>query len=208
MQIASDDWSLSTVLDTAIVAGQSNPKSCRPIAGRVEICNSKYGKTGWLGVAQIWISGNHITQGAVKMNDTYFNTSKYNNPAWKQFVVCQEVGHVFGMDHQDENFDNINLGTCMDYTNDPTGTLGTNGTLNNKHPNQHDYDELVKIYTHLDAIDTVYSKVTSSEAVVDLNDPSAWGEAVRESLDKKTSVFERDLGNNNKVFTFVIWVNE
>lgn len=34
-------------------------------------------------------------------------------------VTCQEVGHTFGLDHRDENFDNGNLGTCMDYTNDP-----------------------------------------------------------------------------------------
>jgi hypothetical protein len=30
--------------------------------------------------------------------------------------------------------DNINLGTCMDYTMDPTGTKGTNGTRNNTRP--------------------------------------------------------------------------
>ncbi len=35
--------------------------------------------------------------------------------------MCQEIGHDFGLDHQDENFNNPNLGTCMDYTNDPLG---------------------------------------------------------------------------------------
>ena len=48
-------------------------------------------------------------------------------------VMCQEVGHDFGLDHQDENFNNPNLGTCMDYTNDPS---------TNQHPNAHDYEEL------------------------------------------------------------------
>ncbi|MBI4087398.1 MAG: hypothetical protein HY434_01035, partial [Candidatus Liptonbacteria bacterium] len=84
---SSGDWSLSGVLDTVIAAGATNPKNCRPVSGRAEVCNSKYGNNGWLGIASIWVSGEHITQGTVKFNDTYFNTSKYNTPAWKQFVA-------------------------------------------------------------------------------------------------------------------------
>jgi len=110
--------------------------------GRVEVCNNTYGNNGWLGVAQIWASGSHITQGTVRLNDTYFNTATYNTPAWRNLVTCQEVGHTFGLDHQDENFNNPNLGTCMDYTNDPS---------TNQHPNAHDYEELDIIYnSHLD----------------------------------------------------------
>src|SRR5262245_8358317 len=71
----SSDWSQSTVLDMTIVTGGTIPKRCRPTNGRVEVCNATYGNTGWLGVAQIWVSGSHITQGTVKLNDTYFNTA-------------------------------------------------------------------------------------------------------------------------------------
>jgi len=87
----------------------------------VEVCNAAYGTNGWLGVAQIWVSRRHIVQGTTKVNDTYFSTGKYNTPAWRQMVMCQEVGHTFGLVHQDENFNNTNLGTCMDYTNDRAG---------------------------------------------------------------------------------------
>ncbi len=194
---ASSDWSISNVLDTLVVTGGTNPKNCKAVSGRVEVCNSKYGKNGWLGVAQIWVSGDHITQGTVKLNDTYFGTSKYNTPAWRQFVVCQEVGHTFGLDHQDENFDNENLGTCMDYTNDPS---------TNQHPNQHDYDQLEIIYAHLDATTTVGQTVTRGKSDVDTNgDPAAWGTEIRRSSDGRGSLYERNLGNNKKVFTFVIW---
>src|SRR5215210_9605327 len=65
---ASSDWSKSRVLDTRIVAGQANPDTCRPTSGRVEVCNSAYGNNGWLGLAQVWISGKHITQAISKMN--------------------------------------------------------------------------------------------------------------------------------------------
>ena len=61
--------------------------------------------------------------------------------------MCQEVGHTFGLDHQDEDFFNPNIGTCMDYTTDPDGTIL--GQLSNEHPNQHDYDMLKSIYAHL-----------------------------------------------------------
>src|SRR5215204_6261522 len=130
------DWTASSVLNMVKVAGRANPKNCRPTAGRVEVCNSTYGNTQWLGVAQVWISGGHITQGTTKLNDTYFNTAKYNTLAWRNLVSCQEVGHDIGLDHQDETFDNANLDTCMDYTNNPA---------TNQHPNSHDYDMLESI---------------------------------------------------------------
>ena len=62
------DWSQSQVLDLVKVAGRSNPRNCRPTAGQVEVCNSTYGNNGWLGIAQIWASGSHITQGVTKLN--------------------------------------------------------------------------------------------------------------------------------------------
>src|SRR5262249_13497667 len=91
----SSDWSQSTVLNTTIVAGGSGARSCRPTNGRVEVCNARYGNTGWLGVAQIWITGGtHITQGTVKLNDYYFDQPQYNSTAWRNLVSCQEVGHT------------------------------------------------------------------------------------------------------------------
>ncbi len=47
----SSDWSASVVLDTSIVGGLTNAKNCRATLGRVEVCNSKYGNNGWLGIA-------------------------------------------------------------------------------------------------------------------------------------------------------------
>ena len=198
LAMASGDWSQSVVLDTNIAAGQTNPKSCKPVNGRVEVCNSKYGNTGWLGVAQIWVSGSHITTGAVKLNDSYFNMPAYNTPAWRQFVVCQEIGHTLGLDHQDENFGNPNLGTCMDYTSDPS---------TNQHPNAHDYEQLQTIYAHLDSTTTVGQALPNGRSNVDLEEPGEWGRAIKKSGDGRNSLYERDLGRGNKMFTFVVWAN-
>jgi hypothetical protein len=203
----SSEWSHSTVLHTTIVAGQANPKNCRPTVGQVAVCNSKYGNTGWLGIASISITGGtHITQGSVKVNDTYFSSATYNTPAWRNLVMCQEVGHTFGLDHQDTTFDNTNLGTCMDYTNDPDGTVYHQ--LSNEQPNQHDYEELAYIYQHLDSSSTVGQAVNLLGAMGDFNSPSEWGRLVRASADGRNAVYELDFGNGHRIYTFVIWALE
>ena len=192
----SSAWSVSTVLDTTIVPGSGNPRTCKATSGRVQVCNASYGNTGYLGVAQIWLSGGHISQGTVKVNDTYFNTASYNTPAWRNLVMCQEVGHTFGLDHQDTNFTNPNLGTCMDYTNDPS---------TNQQPNQHDYDELVTIYTHLDSTTTI-SSATAQSAAGSADTPGEWGRLVAGSADHHgVATFARDLGGGQTVVTFVVW---
>ena len=202
----SSDWSQSSVLDTTIVPGSQSARRCRPTSGRVEVCNYRYGNNGWLGLAQIWVSGLHITQGVTKVNDTYFNTSKYNTPAWKNLVMCQEVGHTLGLDHQDENFYNSPLGTCMDYTSDPTP---------NQHPNQHDYEQLELIYAHLDSFTTLLSgtqklpfgqSVSEAAKNGDSENRSDWGKELRNN--GHVALFERDFGGNNKLFTFVIWAQK
>ncbi len=197
LETASSDWSLSNVLDTAIVESSAG-RNCKATKGRAEVCNSKYGRNGWLGIASIWISGSHITQGTVKLNDTYFNTSTYNKPEWRNMVMCQEVGHIFGLDHQDENFNNTPLGTCMDYSNDPTL---------NQHPNQHDYDMLDEIYAHLDTTSTLAVISAAKGLDVDSDDPRSWGRETRRSDNRRHSVFEQDLGNGEKIIRHVIWAD-
>lgn len=197
---ASNDWSLSSVLNTQVVAGNAG-RNCKATAGRAEVCNARYGGNGWLGIASIWISGAHITKGTVKMNDTYFNTATYNTPAWRALVLCQEVGHIFGLNHQDETFTNSPLGTCMDYTNDPTS---------NQHPNAHDYEMLETIYAHLDTTTTISQSTASLKGRAALedelgDDPKAWGKEIRKSADGRASLFEKDFGGGKKVFTHVFW---
>lgn len=197
LAIASNDWTVSSVLDTVIVTGSANPKNCRPTSGQVDVCNAKYGNNGWLGMAQVWLSGSHIAQGAVKMNDTYFNSAQYNTPAWHSLVLCQEIGHTLGLDHQDENFNNAPLGTCMDYSNDP---------VPNQHPNAHDYEELVIIYSHLDASSTV-AAMPASVAQAALDSPMSWGKLIKSTRGGMLQRFERDFGGDHKIVTFVIWAD-
>jgi hypothetical protein len=185
LRTAASDWSADTAgnpLNASVVAGASKGK-CRAVSGRVEVCNGAYGNNGWLGLAQIWItSGGHITRGTSKMNDTYFNTSKYNTPAWRGGVMCQEIGHTWGLDHQDES--GADFHTCMDYA--------TNPDADNMHPNLHDYQELAIIYTHLDATTTIGRAASSSARVVRIDHPNR-------------SVIERRFADGSRQVTFIIW---
>lgn len=198
------DWNQSDVLElTAVPGGAGRPRQCRPTAGRIEVCSEKYGNTGWLGVAQIWISGDHITQATTKLNDTYFVTATYNKPAWRQMVTCQEVGHDFGLDHQDETFNNPNLGSCMDYTNDPSS---------NQHPNLHDYEQLDLIYGHLDATttagaSTLPNAMPPAMGQIDFDTPAQWGRQTARSRNGRQAVYELDFGRGNRVITHVFWAD-
>ena len=141
---AITDWSASASLnmieDTNGSTANKTRRRCRGASGQVRICNLAYGDTGWLGIAGISLDVNgHIITGYTKLNDSYFNDPFYD-ANWMQSVTCQELGHNLGLDHQDEDFNNISLFTCMDYQNPPF-----------PNPNAHDYEQLDLIYEHLDS---------------------------------------------------------
>ena len=152
---ASSDWTASSVLDSPVTTGNAgNPKRCNGTDGRIEVCNTTYGYNGWLGLAQIWTSGSHIVKATAKMNDTYLNSPRYTDVN-KQHVMCQEVGHGYGLGHQDES--GADLNTCMDYAD----------ALDNPDPNHHDYEQLETIYNgHRDATSTVSTSPASSSRVI------------------------------------------
>jgi hypothetical protein len=201
----SRDWNSGqgTPVLTAIVAGQSN-KRCSMVAGTTQVCNGRYGNNGWLGLASINITGGtHITQGSAKMNDTYFDSATYNNTNEREHVMCQEVAHTFGLDHQ--STDGSSLNTCMDYFSN-TGT-NAGSTVSTK-PNAHDFDELKTIYAHLDSTTTVAASTASTSANEVTNEPSSWGQLVSQSASGRSSVYEREHGDGTKTLTHVYWTEE
>ena len=207
LSTAMQQWSLTSgscnnsqnPVRASVGAGHTGSRNCRPQDGFIEVCNASYGNNGWLGIAGIYVNGSHITKGYVKLNDYYFASPTYNTPAWRQFVVSQETGHILGLTHQDEDFNNpdlldaCNRGSCMDYSADPS---------NNTTPNQHDYDELVTIYSHLDG--AALALPAGAPDVLDTESQAEWGQAQRYA-DGKPIIFERDLGAGARLVTFVIW---
>lgn len=142
--VAVSDWSQSSKLSITQVDGDTSEDtrySCLADAGTIRICNYFYGNTGWVGVANVWFERDgHITSANTQMNETAYADPFYDTPAWRQSVVCQELGHDLGLGHQDEDFYNEPLYTCMDYQDVPY-----------EYPNAHDYEQLETIYDHTDS---------------------------------------------------------
>ncbi|HVS03260.1 MAG TPA: hypothetical protein VMT16_10865, partial [Thermoanaerobaculia bacterium] len=126
---------------------------------------------------------------------------------------CQEVGHGFGLGHQNEDFSTDLTRSCMEYTSAPEG---------NEHPDSHDYNMLEEIYAHLDGGDgggggggdggcwppgkCKNGKGPPPAFNITLNDPHQWGRLIAHSRGK--SLFMQDFGNGYRVFTHVTWTLE
>lgn len=103
-----------------------------PGGSDLDLLYKSYGFNGWLGLAQIFISGCHITDSLAKLNASYLDNSSTYSYDDICHVACQEVGHTFGLEH--------NRGsntTCMNDT-----------VLIGCVINQHDKDQLASIYAH------------------------------------------------------------
>ncbi len=113
----------------------ANPLGSVGTPGIIEVCNDTYTQNGWLGIARVWLSGTEITSAVAAVNDSYFNTDPYNDPIAKRHVLCQEIGHTLGLDHQN----NRRNRSCM---NSRWGLWDETF----QSPNGHDYDQLAAIY--------------------------------------------------------------
>jgi len=187
------DWDASDVLAVVHEAGDSSSKTrkrCAAVSGKVRACNAPYGNNGWLGLAQIWISGGHIVQGVAKMNDSYLATPRYSETN-RQHVMCQEIGHDWGLGHQDES--GADRDTCMDYSS----------ALDNPSPNAHDHAQLQTIYgAHLDAGNTAMAP-SARFLNADARAQENWGTKVHDS--GRAAVFVRNFAGGLRIVTHVTW---
>lgn len=158
LSAAEAKWSSDKYIDYVPIAGMTKASTCAPVFGTVQVCSGNYGATGWLGYTQVWTSGTQINQATIRLNDYYFSQAKYNTAAFRQQVACQEMGNALGLDDVNRVYTNLNVGSCMDYTNDPSGTKGTNGTLKNTTASATDFSRLDAIYAIKDKTQLAYTK--------------------------------------------------
>jgi hypothetical protein len=158
------------------------------VRGKIRSCNGNYGATGWLGLAEISVRGNHIIQGRAKQNQYYFAMSQYDTEAARRHVLCQEIGHLFGIGH---NRNGVSCSNDEDGINDPAY----------QSPNAHDYDLLRAIYTHKDGSTSIASKsIDAASEVAVAPDPTG-------RRNGGSSMFVRDAGNGITVVTHVLWAD-
>lgn len=148
--LVASDWTKSDVLDTpytAQVANDVERLACTPQERTIRVCNASNPDVTWLGLATVYPSDlrfEHIAMATAQVNDFWFmggpQDALVEEPAVglnaRRHVLCQEVGHTLGLDHQ-------KAPSCMDDEN------GLNDSAYVS-PNAHDYEQLEKIYAHLD----------------------------------------------------------
>ena len=189
-------WNNSRVLALSVVGSSASRSSCSPVANAVRVCNYTYGANGWLGLAQIWASGSHITQGTTKVNDSYFNGGY---PVTEQrHVMCQEVGHDFGLGHTSENGTSQN--TCMDYYQNTS-----NSDWTSTGPNSHDFTQLETQHHYGTSNLTDAANQMAEEASVpaflkgvELDQPWQWGNIVEWGPDGAPVTYFLRTGTNHK----------
>lgn len=215
---AVSDWNASTVIQAPIELGSNT--ACNMASGTIQVCNANYGSTGWLGIATISLSSGKIVAGSTKLNDYYFNLQQYDSYSWRQLVTCQEIGHDYGLAHQNENFSTDETTSCMEYTSWPSGNEG---------PDQHDMDMLLQIYTGSGGGDTGgdgggpkpgkgggkggdngggNGKGKNRVSLPNVgNTPDTWGRPIHRLPNGVADKFEREI-NGVKFITHVTWTRE
>ncbi|KPF73623.1 hypothetical protein IP88_08925 [alpha proteobacterium AAP81b] len=169
------DWSRSAVFDLTATKGATIASLCNPVYGTVQICSADYGATGWLGYGNVWLSSGRIVMGTVRLNDYYFDSGRYDTSAWRAATLCHEVGHTLGLNHNDSIRTNANNGSCLDITNDPTGTLAANGPRTTTRPSYGDFVGLTTLYKDKDKTQLVQTGSTVISAAYGIvPEPGSW----------------------------------
>lgn len=119
----SDSWHNYTAIDLTTVYSPGT-------TDHINAYNGYYGMTNWVGLAEVITnSGCTVYEGRARLNQSYLENgySRTN----KEHVACQEIGHLFGLDHNRDSST-----TCM---ND-------NYPLEAPQPNAHDSEMIDSIY--------------------------------------------------------------
>ncbi len=169
---ATKQWSVAPEISYTSTTGQTT-SACNMVYGTIQLCSGNYGKTGWVGYTNVQTSGGYIVEATIRLNDYYFNQAYYNNDAWRAETVCQELGNALGLQDSDHNTGNANTGSCTDYTKDPSGKKGTNGTLANLQPSKSDLTNLNAIYAAPGGRQVVPDGIYGS-ANAAVPEPSSW----------------------------------
>jgi hypothetical protein len=174
---AAATWSTSPNIDYVVKAGAVKSGGCSAVYGTLQVCSGNYGATGWMGYTTAWTIGTSIIQATIQLNEYYFSQARFNTPAFRAMIACQEMGNALGLQDSNRSYTDANLGSCMDYTNDPTGKLGTNGKLANTTASASDLANLARIYSTPDKTQLAQTKATgvyTNAFAAPVPEPASW----------------------------------
>jgi len=196
LDVAISDWDAAPALNLVLTKRNAGPDpTCTPVEKIMKVCNNNYGLTGWIGLNEVYFNRRgFITQSVAKMNESYLRSAP---AAEKQYVICHEIGHGFGLPHRDENPQNADLGTCLDYSRRPQ---------NNQHPDETDYDNLARLYAEFPNEDDVVEDKKNDKGKrrrIAQKDHPIHGRLMQTT--QRGAIYERENGDEEKIITSILW---
>jgi len=195
---AVSDWNASPALHLA-VSTIAPDSECAAINGKMKVCNAEYGLTSWTGLNEVYFEGNgaYIVSSVAKMNESYLKRSSIGE---RQYVMCHEIGHGFGLPHRDEIAHNPDLGTCLDYTQRPE---------NNMRPDEQDFANLLEIYgqrrsREMSQVRRQREEQNTLQFQKTLSGKRSYKEGRLLHRSKQREVYESHLGGDIKLITTVL----
>lgn len=150
-EIAVEEWEFGSPDSLTLSTETSNAESeCKAVTGVMKVCNGDYGETDWKGINTVLLQNGWITTSTARMNDHFFTQGSDEHK--RQYTMCHEIGHGFGLPHSDESFWNRDLGNCLDYTTRYEG---------NKSPDESLYQFLADLYGTVDGSGSVEAKAAA-----------------------------------------------
>lgn len=124
----ADSWHNYTLIDLTPVSSSGS-------TDHINAYNGYYGTVGWYGIAEV-VNNNGCTvlEGRARLNQSYLDAFTRTT---REHVACQEVGHLFGLDHPNPS----TFTSCM-------SNPQVNGQwyLNAPQPDEHDSAMIDEIY--------------------------------------------------------------
>jgi hypothetical protein len=203
LEAATKAWNQSKRIDSPLLRGFLDPAKCSGVSGTIQFCSGNYGLNGWLGVARITISGDYIVHAEAKLNDSYFGDSSANENMMRQWLICRQLGHAYGLTLRSGNNAGAVSSSCMQpLTSDPPTSV----------PDDVDMQNLVDHYAERDSFANSVGD-SFRDAAGGLNEPEIiedlrhWGVAVHHDTNGQPDVFEKTVTPSRKTVTMVVWAN-
>mmetsp|Transcript_6050 Transcript_6050/g.11469 ORF Transcript_6050/g.11469 Transcript_6050/m.11469 type:complete len:440 (-) Transcript_6050:2372-3691(-) len=194
---AVNDWNMAPALQLSMQDAAEDP-DCSSVRGILKVCNGFYGRTGWTGLNEIYFEGSNIAASVAKMNESYLSASG-TRTSERQYVMCHEIGHGFGLPHRDESPNNPDLGSCLDYTFRFENNMEPDSVV--------DFDNLKNLYGVIGnrraLHEKEYDKVIFDETILTKRD---WSHETGRMLHQSEhhQVYENDLGGGLRVVTTLL----
>ena len=196
LRLAVADWNKSTFIDSPLVPGTS-AGNCKGVAGTIQVCNSSYGRNGWLSLTSVGVSGaSDATEATIRLNDSYFASAPFGHSS-RTAALCRAIGHSLGLA-------DVPAAASAPVT---SGCMSPDSWTGDQHqPGAQSYAALESLYGQVSQAGSMLLRANGAGAFPEVGEEMAsWGEATQFDSYGRPQRFERMDEPGLKTITYVSW---